>query len=93
MTGPELEKFRESLNMDRVKFGAFLGYTGLPSNNGTRVRRYEQSDEPIPLYLARYVWLLQCWIRRTGGLPHFPEWDYYVYDHSPDRKEAEDNAD
>jgi hypothetical protein len=84
MMGPEMKRFRESLKMDKAKFGQWLGFTGLPKNNAVRVKRIEKGRDPVPLYLAKLIWLSQVWMRRTGELPPFPDWPYYVYDHAPD---------
>ena len=83
-----MKRFRESLKMNRAEFGALLGYTGLPDNNALRVKRIERGRDPVPLYLARLIWLMQVWVRRTNELPPFPAWPYYDYDHTPDEEQA-----
>lgn len=61
-----------------------IGYTGTDRNDTMRIKRYENSPEPVPRHIARLVWLIDTWARRYGEVPPFPEWDYYDFDHSPD---------
>lgn len=89
MMGREMAQLRKSLRMDRQQFALLIGFTGKPENNATRVKRIEKGREPVPLYIARELWLIQQYIRRTGELPVFPDWDYYVYDHNPDPAHAD----
>lgn len=69
--------------MDRLQFARVIGYTGTDRNDIMRVRRHENGQQ-VPLYLARSIWMLAAWVRRTGMLPPFPEWPGYDYDHTPD---------
>lgn len=95
MLGSEMKQFREALKLDRAKFGELLGYTGRRGSNAVSVKRTENSEDPVPLYLARYIWMIQEHLARTGNLPVFPAWGYYEYDHTPDpdHMKAEANAD
>jgi hypothetical protein len=76
--------FRESLGLDCEAFAALIGYTGTAKNNERRVRRIEGGDEPVPLYIARLLWLVGEHLRLTTRLPVWPDWPGYDYDHSPD---------
>lgn len=46
---------------DPVGFMMELGYQGNRSTLGTRARRFESGELPIPCNVARYVWLLDQW--------------------------------
>lgn len=83
MTGGEMEEMRDRLKMSRIAFASLIGYTGTDRNNETRVRKHEASDQ-VPLYIARYLWLIDVYVRRTGNLPPWPQWKGYEFDHSPD---------
>ncbi len=83
MQGSELRELRRTLRMDRLTFARLIGYTGTDRNDILRVRRHERGHE-VPLYLARLVWLVAVWVRRTGELPPFPDWPGYVFEHAPD---------
>jgi hypothetical protein len=88
MKGREMRQLRQSLRMDRVQFARLIGYTGTNRNDATRVKRYEKSPEPVPLHIARLLWLIGGYVRHNGELPHFPEWGYYDYEHGPDPEHA-----
>lgn len=83
MLGSEMREIRRRLRMDRLQFARVIGYTGTDRNDVMRVRRHENGQQ-VPLYLARSVWMLAAWVRRTGELPPFPEWPGYDFDHTPD---------
>lgn len=83
MQGSEMYEIRRRLRMNRLQFARLIGYTGTDRNDIMRVRRHENSKQ-VPLYLARLVWLIAAWTRRTAELPPFPEWPGYDYDHTPD---------
>lgn len=91
MKGQEFKNLRQSLGLDRLQLARLLGYTGTDRNDVTRVRQYEgaHGKKQIPLYIARFVWLVVEHKRLTGELPLFPVWPGYEYDHTPDpgRKE------
>ena len=83
MIGSEMREIRRLLRMDRLQFARLLGYTGTDRNDVMRVRRLENGRQ-VPLYLARLVWLVAAWVRRTNEMPPFPEWPEYEFDHTPD---------
>lgn len=84
MNGSELKQIRRGMRMERPEFARLIGYTGTDRNNALRVRRMEHSNEPVPLYIARLLWLIEMFTRRWGHLPDFPEWPGYDYEHNPD---------
>lgn len=89
MLGSELRETRRRLRMTRLELARVVGYTGTDRNNVMRVRRYENGGQQIPLYIARSVWMLAAWVRRTNELPPFPAWPGYKFDHTPDADHAE----
>ena len=93
MLGSELREIRHRLQMDRLQFARLLGYTGTDRNDVMRVRRLENGRQ-VPLYLARLVWLVAAWVRRTNAMPPFPEWPGYEFEHTPDAllSQPEDGA-
>lgn len=84
MTGSELREVRRRLRLERLAMARLIGYTGTDRNDTMRIKRLENSGDPVPLYIARLVWLIEVWSRRYGELPPFPEWPGYDFDHSPD---------
>lgn len=84
MTGSEMREIRRRLKMDRATFAKLIGYTGLDRNNENRVKRLENAGDPVPLYIARLLWLIEVWVRNKNELPPFPDWPGYEFDHSPD---------
>ncbi len=88
MTGSQMREIRRELRMDRLAFARLIGYTGTDRNDALRVKRHENGKQ-IPLYLARLLWLITVWTRRTGELPEFPSWPGYDFDHTPDPAHGE----
>jgi hypothetical protein len=84
MTGSEMREIRRRFRMERADFAKLIGYTGTDRNNELRVKRLENAGEPVPLYIARLVWLIAIWARGHNQLPDFPEWPGYEFDHAPD---------
>lgn len=86
MKGQEFKNIRQSMKLERLEFARLLGYTGSERNNITRIKQYEggRSGKQIPLYIARLVWLLASYQRRTGALPEFPAWPGYEFISAPD---------
>lgn len=80
MTGDEMKEVRERLRMTRPQFGHMLGYEGNRNTCDMTIRRYENGEKSIPLYLARYLWLLTMTAFRQEipthdtGWPIWPEW-------------------
>lgn len=89
MTGSELREVRRRLRLERLAMARLIGYTGTDRNDTMRIKRLENSSDPVPLYIARLVWLIEVWSRRYGTLPPFPDWPGYDYDHSPDPQHQE----
>jgi hypothetical protein len=84
MHGIELKRIRQNLGMDRVQFARLIGYTGTDRNNETRLRSYENGKLQVPLYIARFVWLIDRYRDHTGILPQFPRWPGYEFESKPD---------
>lgn len=89
---------RGKLGLDRAAFARLIGYTGTDRNDDTRIRKYEQGKQQIPLYIARLVWLLgelkletsttspvtmDPWTKVVRG---WPEWEGYEFEHTPDHE-------
>ena len=79
-----MRELRRQLRMDRLQFARLIGYTGTDRNDEMRVKRLENAGDPVPLYIARLLWLIAVWTRTHNGLPDWPAWPYYQFDHSPD---------
>lgn len=68
---------------DPVSFMLELGYTGNRNTLGTRARRFESGEIPIPRNVSRFVWLLEQWSlqgaqidneqNKPDDLPDWPE--------------------
>ena len=84
MLGTEFRQIRWRLQMNRLQFARILGYTGTDRNDVMRMRKYEGDKQQIPLYVARWAWLLVAWFDLTGQIPQFPDWPGYDFDHAPD---------
>lgn len=93
MQGKEMREIRHQLRLDRLQFARLLGYTGTDRNNDTRIRKYENDRQQIPLYIARLAWLVLREWDGTGQLPVFPEWPGYEFDHTPDPGHIEETDD
>lgn len=85
MKGAEFKRIRKSFDLSEADFMYALGYAGNQNTMHLNCRRYEDGTRPIPLYLARYVWLLDRIQAMNpietheNGIPVFPEWpDYYT---------------
>lgn len=93
MHGNEFRSLREKMGLDRLAMARMIGYTGTDRNDVMRIRRLENSGEPVPLYIARLVWLIDEYSEVQGWRPHFPDWPGYEFDHTPDPQHQEqDNA-
>lgn len=84
MTGSQLRELRRRLGMNRLQLARVIGYTGTDRNDELRVKRLENAGDPVPLYIARLLWLIEGNWQMFGCLPTFPQWSGYVFDHSPD---------
>ncbi len=84
MTGSQMRELRRRLGMDRLQMARVIGYTGTDRNDELRVKRLENAGDPVPLYIARLLWLIELHNRHWKCLPIFPEWPGYDFDHSPD---------
>lgn len=93
MTGSELREIRRRLGLERLAMARLIGYTGTDRNDTMRVKRLENSGDPVPRHIAKLVWLIDVWARRYGVLPPFPEWPYYEFDHSPDPGHTTESVD
>ena len=69
----DIKDIRTRLGLGRTEFALrVIGYTGTDRNNNLRVRRLE-AEEEAPLYLARFLWLVERWVHEHGSLPVWPE--------------------
>ena len=73
MTGEDLRAIRDTFGLGKTAFALLLGYTGSDVNNHTRIKKLEKGDELVPLYIARFVWLIHQRYIATGKLPSWPE--------------------
>lgn len=105
MQGNEMKAIRELLGMTELQLARAIGYTGTDRNDDTRIREYERGKKKIPLYIARLVWLIGEIDARSeanllqgvfdpgyvadDGLPDWPEWPGYEFEHIPDGEVAE----
>jgi hypothetical protein len=87
-----MREMRRRLKMHRHEFAALIGYTGTERNNDLRVKRLENAGEPVPLYIARLLWLIDLHNVRFGHLPAFPKWPGYEFDHTPDPQHQQEKA-
>jgi len=85
----EFKRIRKSFDLSEADFMYALGYAGNQNTMHLNCRRYEDGSRPIPLYLARYVWLLDKvggisdqpdLERDEAGLPIWPNWPEYFHD-------------
>jgi len=89
MKGAEFKRIRKSFDLSEADFMYALGYAGNQNTMHLNCRRYEDGQRPIPLYLARYVWLLNE--VAAGGpkldpndMPKCPDWpDYHADEVKP----------
>lgn len=88
MKSHELKNLRKSLGLERLTFARLIGYTGTDRNDVMRVKQYEEKKQ-VPLYIARLVWLIADYKRRTGRFPTFPDWPGYTFPHDPDPEHQE----
>ena len=84
MKGPEFRKIRKFFGLSKTDWMYQLGYSGTKNTMYLNCERYENGSREIPLYLARYVWLLEQWGRERpplapaqSALPSWPEWHDY----------------
>lgn len=87
MDGQEMRRIRHKHGLTKHQWGLLMGYTGNENTNSSLVKRYEQGRRPIPLYIARLVFLLDQY--PAGALPTFPDWPGYEYESVPDQQESE----
>jgi hypothetical protein len=87
-----MRELRRRLGMDRLQMARVIGYTGTDRNDELRVKRLENAGDPVPLYIARLLWLIESNWLMFGSLPVFPQWEGYDFDHSPDPQQGEKNA-
>lgn len=68
------------MGLTSVELGSLIGYEGNDNTKEQVIRRYENGTKEIPLYLARYLWLLtmlrfqQQIAIRADGTPFWPKW-------------------
>jgi hypothetical protein len=85
MTGDEFRHIRNGFGLSEAGFMYALGYAGNQNTMHLNCRRYEDGSKPIPLYLARYVWLVSEWkmLNNDAGcsdvneMPNWPDWPGY----------------
>lgn len=87
-----MREIRRKLRMERAEFARLIGYTGTDRNNESRVKRLENAGDPVPLYIARLLWLVELHIRHWKCLPIFPDWPDYEYDHTPDPQHQKESV-
>jgi hypothetical protein len=88
--GADFKRIRKSFDLSEADFMYALGYAGNQNTMHLNCRRYEDGERPIPLYLARYVWLLDrvaaynVPIEARNGMPAWPDWpDYHADEVKP----------
>lgn len=93
MKGVELKRLRQEMGLSRLELAALIGYTGTNDNNRSRLRQMENGRKEIPLYIARFVWLLAKWHAMfqaravsVSWPPRFPRWPGYDFEHIPDEE-------
>lgn len=74
MTGDEMRKVRERLELSAARFGYAVGYSGPTTNVGRLVRRLESGERHIPPTIERLILMFE-----TFGVP-----DGWDDDRSPD---------
>lgn len=87
MKGREFRKIRKFFGLGKAEFMYQLGYAGNKNTLYINCARYENDQREIPLWLARYVWLLEQWGRSQpprapaeSALPKWPDWPGYELD-------------
>ena len=100
MDGIEFRAIRNQLGLNRDQFARLIGYTGNTTNNKTQMRRYENGDRQIPLYIARLAWLIgeihagrDRITRNQFGIINWPYWSGYVFDSEPDDAGGKEGTD
>jgi transcriptional regulator with XRE-family HTH domain len=97
MTGDEMAEVREKLGLSQVQFARVIGYEGNRNTCELRIKRYENGTNPIPLRLARHVWLIAmaCYGMKIAlddrGLPIWPEWLCYKRNEDGDIEDSTAN--
>lgn len=92
----ELKELRRRMGLDRLQFARLIGFTGTDRNDVTRIRQYEgtgNSSKQVPLYIARFAWLIEDFKQHHGCLPPFPLWEDYAYSHEPDPQHQKEPSD
>lgn len=107
MNGREMFDIRQRLGLTRLELAREIGYTGTDRNDTTLIRRYENGQKQIPLYIARLLWLMGEVLESAGKeLPiwpdelareertavQWPEWPGYEFEHTPDEEIASTNG-
>jgi hypothetical protein len=84
MKGEEFRRIRKFFGLGKADWMYVLGYAGNKNTMYVNCERYENGTKTIPLYLARYVWLMEQWGRAQpprapaeAALPAFPVWQGY----------------
>ncbi len=86
MKGPEFKAIRESFGLNPQDWMYELGYGGNKNTLRLNCERYENGEKEIPLYLARYLWLLQQYALSPFDspeplkMPRWPDWPGYHFD-------------
>lgn len=69
MSGKEFQRIRTDLGLSRDVFAMELGYEGSVNGNRNTIKRFETSERPVPLPVAKLAWMLSA-----HGLPEvWPE--------------------
>ena len=103
MNGREMYEIRQRLGLTRLELAREIGYTGTDRNDTTLIRRYENGQKQIPLYIARLLWLMGDILSgdgepklricpQAGVLVQWPEWPGYEFEHTPDEEIASTNG-
>lgn len=90
MKGPEFRRIRKFFGLGKADWMYQLGYAGNKNTLFINCARYENGQREIPLWLARYVWLMEQWGRAQpprapaeAALPKWPEWPGYDLEERP----------
>lgn len=90
MSPEEFKRIRMSFGLSRSSFAAMIGYTGTQANRRDRIKKFENGKAQVPLYIARFVWLIEQHVLSMAplGLPRvaicWPEWPGYDFISQPD---------
>ena len=82
MKPEEFRAIRKKFGLSEADWMYALGYAGNQNTMHLNCSRYENGTKEIPLYLARYVWLLDVSQGRWPGPTKMPVWpefpDYHL---------------